>query len=561
MSDKGPYALPVEHHNVLVIGSGVAGLSTALALGECTIVSEQPLGEGGSTHLAQGGIAAATALEDNPNRHSDDTIRVSGGLAVKAVVRDLIADGPAALKRLIDLGANFDRDEAGELALGREAGHSARRIAHANGDATGAEVARALTQAARSGPSICALEGVQVLDLVRSGDQVLGVITRTTGRDNDPDLRIHLAGAVVLATGGYGYCFGRTTNPASNIGTGIAMAARAGAAIADMEFVQFHPTALAVAGSGQLPLLTEALRGEGATLVDEAGQRYLLGVHPDAELAPRDVVARANYRQIQAGNTPYLDARLAIGDTFATRFPTVFRLAQAAGLDPRTQALPVSPAAHYCMGGIATDSNGATSLTGLWATGEVASTGLHGANRLASNSLLEGLIMGRRVADSITQTATSTPQPRPLPLQVPSDIAPLLRDPPTPTGHVDTSPSAHEVEATIRDLLWNHAGVERTEPGLTEAANRLNSLRAAAAGSNRTRTMHTVADLVIKAALQRDESRGAHYRTDRPLPDPRQAKRSFSTPLVVTAITVTTTQPIGLASELGTPSQNSQEAA
>ncbi len=375
----------------LVVGSGVAGLSTALGLGESIVVSAGPLG---STWWAQGGIAAAVGGDDRPDLHARDTMAVSGGIAVRDAVDILTDGGPAAIERLRDLGARFDISPSGDIALAREAGHQRRRVIHAEGDRTGYEVMRTLTEAVLDRPSIETLEGWRALDLVRADQRIVGLVVA----DPQGNREVIEAPAVVLATGGIGRLYLRTTNPPGVTGDGLAMAARVGVRLADLEFVQFHPTALDC-GLDPMPLLTEALRGEGAHLVDNEGDRFMLPYHPDAELAPRDIVARAIFWQLDRGLGAYLDAR-SIED-FPQRFPTVFQLAQTAGLDPRTELLPVSPAAHYYMGGIDADPSGRTSLPGLWAVGEVASTGVHGANRLASNSLLEGLVFGALVAHDV----------------------------------------------------------------------------------------------------------------------------------------------------------------
>ena len=430
--------MAVRRVPAVVLGAGVAGLSTALGLDAngvgCVVVTEGVIGAAGSSPLAQGGVAAAIGADDAPALHADDTVAVAAGIGDARLARILADGGPGVIDTLVGLGIGFDRAADGSLALGREAGHSRRRIVHADGDATGAAVVATLAAAVRARPGIERAEHTTALDLIRGGpggERIVGVVVAGPGGRREA----LLAPAVILATGGYGHCFARTTVPVDVIGAGIALAARAGATVADLELVQFHPTALDVtrapdpagsastvpgsAGAGvpaggpaRLPLLTEALRGEGAVLVDNRGQRYLVGEHADAELAPRDVVARANYRQLQAGLEPCLDARAAVGDAFPQRFPTVFALATAHGLDPRVDLLPVTPAAHYCMGGVAVDDQGRTSRPGLWAAGEVASSGLHGGNRLASNSLLEGLVMGRRVADAVVGRAQPAPAGR-----------------------------------------------------------------------------------------------------------------------------------------------------
>ncbi|MDH3754810.1 MAG: L-aspartate oxidase [Acidimicrobiia bacterium] len=500
--------LPIRRHEVLVVGAGIAGLAVALRLPRATLLTNRPLGHGGSTPLSQGGIAAAVGPDDSPRSHADDTVAVSAGIADRHIAELIATGAPEAVAELIGHGADLDRLPDGTPALGREAGHSHRRILHA-ADATGREVARSLTAAVRSRTGLDIIESVDVVDLVTSGDSVVGALVRGP----DGALVVHLAAAVVLATGGYAHCFARTTNPAEVVGDGLAMAARVGAVVADTEFVQFHPTAL-LADRDPLPLLTEALRGEGAHLVDENGARYLLDAHPDAELAPRDVVAMATYRHQTAGHSTYLDAtRLPAGE-LESRFPTVVALAAETGLDPRVDRLPISPAAHYCMGGVAVDESGRTSVPGLWAVGEVTSTGLHGANRLASNSLLEGLVMSRMVADDVLAddaTAAGDAERAGSPAQIDIVAEALTR------GEADSS-----VVAEVRCLLWAYAGVERDEKGLRHAADRLGELPA-------EQNIVQVARLVVDAALARTESRGAHRRRDHSHTDPG-GRRSFHRP-------------------------------
>ncbi len=494
----------VRTHRAIVVGAGIAGLTTALELGEATVLTRAPLGAAGSTAWAKGGIAAALAADDSPDQHARDTVAVGAGLADAALVAALTAGGPAAVQRLIGRGARFDPAPGGGLALGREAGHGRRRILHAGGDATGAEVSRALAAAVAAAPGIEVVAGAVAVDLARRDGEVVGVLAwHPGGREV-----LHLAPAVVLATGGAGRVFAHTTNPADVRGDGLAMAARAGALLADLEFVQFHPTALA-ADLDPMPLLTEALLVEGARLVDDEGTRYLAGVHPDAELAPRDVVARATWRVLAAGRKAYLDAT-DLGNV-AVRFPAAHAAAQAAGLDPAADPLPVSPAAHYFMGGVAVDEWGRTSLPGLWVVGEAAASGVHGANRLASNSLLDGMVFGSRVAASVQRSGRNTPSRSGLVAPAPPDGVEAAAGP----------------VAELRRALWDGAGVVRTRDSLVAARaalDRMQVLDATLAGRN----LRLVGRLIAAAALARRESRGAHHRADHPMPDPAQARRAFS---------------------------------
>ena len=490
---------------VVVIGAGVAGLSAALGLAPRSVLllTKTSFGEGGSSVWAQGGIAAAVSPDDAPALHAADTRAAGAGIVDRSVAELLAAEGPGRIEKLIALGAHFDRDSAGDLALGREGAHSRRRILHAGGDSTGAEMVRALASAVLRCPSIEVRESVQVRDLAISENRVRGVELQSGTL---------AASAVVLATGGVGQVFARTTNPPEATGDGLAMAARAGGRLADLEFVQFHPTALDV-GADPMPLLTEALRGEGAVLIDGSGRRFMPHEHSAAELAPRDIVARAIWRRQRDGDRVYLDARAAIGAAFAERFPTVFALCRRHGLDPRREPLPVSPAAHYHMGGVAVDQRGRTSLEGLWACGEVASTGVHGANRLASNSLLEALVFGARVAEDIParrrgRVARLEPLPR-----TASKTA-------TPLGRRDVR--------VVRRVMWEHVGLVRSQASLDQALSRLSAF-AAHGGVSEADNVALVGWMIAAAARNRRESRGGHYRTDYPSERNGWRRRQFVT--------------------------------
>ncbi len=507
----------VRYIDTIVVGSGVAGLTTALMAGDCAVVSKSVLGAG-SSRWAQGGIAAAVADDDGPALHAADTLKVSGGLGDRAMAEIVTGGAPERVEWLLRLGADFDTDGSGELSLGREAGHSRRRIIHADGDATGAELMRTLVRATRRRTDITVLDNFFVIDLVMQDERVVGV----HGIDEHGAHATILAQAVVLATGGIGRVYRHTTNPREVTGDGLAMAARVGAKIRDPEFVQFHPTALAT-NHDPMPLLTEALRGEGAVLIDDEGRRYMPDIHPDAELAPRDVVARANWEALRHG--PILLDATNIGADFPERFPTVFNYATMAGIDPRTDPLPVSPAQHYHMGGIVADSHGRTSLPGLYVVGEAASTGLHGANRLASNSLLEGLVIGVRTARALGSAPAAPIDPGRCTI---------------PAGARDVA-LEDDVDAIsrLRTAMWEHAGVVRDDAGMRKALGIAADLREPLGHGVVGRNLVAVATIILEAALARRESRGAHWRSDHPAPDPRGAAHTIVEPAAVPRVSLT----------------------
>ena len=493
----------IEHDKPVVIGSGIAGLSVALGLDGCTVVSRHPFGRG-SSDLAQGGIAAGKGAD--ATQHLTDTLAVSGAIGDQAVADAITSAAQRRVDWLIELGAEFDRDGSGRLSLGREAGHSTRRIVHAAGDATGAEVMRVMRNAAAMRPDVEAFDGA-LLDLVLAGDRVAGVVVI----DGSGKRLVHLSPAVVLATGGIGGLYSKTTNPAEVAGDGIAVAARAGVELADLEFVQFHPTALDV-DADPVPLLTEALRGEGALLINDRGQRFMTNIHPDAELAPRDIVARGIWEEHEQGHETCLDATNSVGESFPDRFPTVWQHARAAGFDPRFEALPVVPAEHYHMGGIATDATGRSSSPGLWVVGEVASTGFHGANRLASNSLLEGLVVGSAAAADIL---SSGPQGATSELTIPERLYEADDD--------------HSLVDEVRTIMWDHVGLVREAGSLCAAIERL-AVISGSARTLRAQNLALVGSLIATSALARAESRGAHHRSDHPSPNPALASRSLVKP-------------------------------
>ncbi|HEX6059511.1 MAG TPA: L-aspartate oxidase [Gemmatimonadaceae bacterium] len=481
----------------LVVGSGVAGLHTAWRSsehGDVHVLTKRTLFDS-ATAWAQGGIAAALGAGDSPELHRSDTLAAGAALADAEAVTVLVTEGPARVRELHTAGAHFDLEPTGEFKLGREAAHSTNRIVHAQGDQTGAEVARTLIERVRESDRVHVLERTRVLDLIVDEGRCCGVRASLAGRAVEI-----IADATVLATGGCGQVFRHTTNPMVATGDGFAIAHRAGVRLADMEFVQFHPTALDTP-ENPLALISEAVRGEGAILVDETGHRFMAGRHRAAELAPRDVVAREIYRMQQRGHRVYLDARTLRG-TFETRFPGIFALCMHRGIDPRRDPIPVTPAAHYMMGGIVTDLAGRSSLARLYACGEVARTGVHGANRLASNSLLEGLVFAERVARDMAETPPLAQPPAPGTWEVPA----LL----------DRGAAQVAAEA-IKDITWRHAGIARTAKGLRAGIEKLDELLARLPeGATEERNMAQTARLIAEAALMRKESRGGHYRADFP---------------------------------------------
>jgi L-aspartate oxidase len=485
----------IETDGALILGAGIAGLFTALKLAPlpCLVLAGSRPGASGSSAWAQGGIAAAVGESDDWRSHAADTVAAGAGLCDPEIAALVAREAPERIADLVAYGAPFDRDSDGNLALGLEAAHSRARIVHVGGDRAGAEISRTLAERAHATPSIKLLEGFHAVELAQENGRVTGIFARC-GAGADARLVLFRARAVLFATGGLGALYSVTTNPLEARGEGLGMAARAGALIADAEFVQFHPTAIAV-GRDPAPLATEALRGEGAVLINGRGERFMTAVHPDAELAPRDIVARAIHRQIMAGEKVYLDCREAIGEKFASHFSTVYAACQTAGIDPARQPIPVAPAAHYHMGGIASDASGRSSLPGLWVAGECASTGLHGANRLASNSLLEGLVFGARAADDIKgmlaagKPGNPAPAPRGLALPAPPHV--------------------------LRAAMTRHVGLERDEGGLNNALEVIDRLEREAAGPDLL-NMLAAARLVTAGALARQESRGAHWRGDFP---------------------------------------------
>jgi L-aspartate oxidase len=497
--------------DVVIVGGGLAGLFCALKLAPrpVTLISAAPLGEGASTAWAQGGIAAAVAEGDSAEAHAADTIAAGAGLVDETIALGLAREASARIHDLLNYGVPFDRDLEGRLAVGREAAHSARRIVHVRGDMAGRAIISALTETVRRTPSIRVIEGYVAETLLTDDGATTGLQLRSAYDLVARPVTI-AAGAVVLATGGIGHLYAVTTNPHEASGLGLALAARAGAVIADPEFVQFHPTAIMV-GRDPAPLATEALRGEGAILVNNKGERFMPARHSLAELAPRDIVARGVFAEIAAGRGVFLDATKALGTRFAEKFPTVHASCAAAGIDPAAQPIPVAPAAHYHMGGIAVDARGRTSIKGLWAAGEVSSTGAHGANRLASNSLLEAVVYAARIADDIAGSASAAPG------RLPSE----------PEGPRNCAMSA-QAEKNLRSMMSSHVGVVRDGDHLAEAVRAFAAIEREA-GNIALRNMATAALLVAASAWTRRESRGAHFRSDFPAESSALAHRTMTT--------------------------------
>ena len=521
--------------DVVVIGSGIAGLTAALSLrsaGRIVVVTKDQL-SAGSTQWAQGGIAAAIGPGDTPEQHLTDTLVAGAGLCDTKAVEVLVTEGPEALRELIDRGTRFDVAGTGELQLAREGGHRQNRIVHAGGDATGAEIQRALVEAARRADPIEIIEHALALDLVLDdAGAVAGVTLHVMGEGQRDGVGAIRAKAVVLASGGIGQVFSATTNPAVSTGDGMAMALRAGASLRDLEFVQFHPTVLWLGADqyGQQPLISEAVRGEGAYLVDDAGVRFLQGQHELADLAPRDVVAKAIMRRMQetGADHMWLDGRHLGDQLWHERFPTILATCRRHGIDPVTDLIPVAPACHYASGGVATDLWGRTSVPGLYACGEAASSGVHGANRLASNSLLEGLVFARRIARAIKGGDHGLDDPS-LRLRRSANPARVVdRDDADRRGLSDGSSRQALLAAStlpaLQAAMTEQAGVLRTDAGLRGMAKQLAELAAGEPGRPETAdweatNLLTVAAGLTLAAQARQETRGSHWREDFPARD------------------------------------------
>jgi L-aspartate oxidase len=503
----------LDTSRIVIVGAGLGGLYAALALSPrpVLVISPETLGEGASSAWAQGGIAAAMAAPDSPEAHAEDTLRAGAGTVDPDIARMVTQ---AARNHILDLakfGTPFDRTADGGFVMNHEAAHSTARVVRVQGDQAGRKIMETLIAVVRATPSVQVMEGVIAQGLLTEGGRVTGLkLARLLSDGVSAPLDVR-APAVLLAGGGSGGLYALTTNPARIRGQVMGMAARAGACMADMEFVQFHPTAMDV-GLDPAPLATEALRGAGAVLINADGTRFMRGAHPAAELAPRDIVARAVFAQTQAGKRPTLDTRVALGARVLTEFPIVAEACKRAGLDPVAQPIPVAAAAHYHMGGVAVDQQGRSSLGGLWVCGEAASTGLHGANRLASNGVLEAVVFARACAQDIG-----------------AQIAPFEADPLALdfTGQ-GIAPDPDAVE-TLRRTMTGLVGVRRTGTGLQQALDVIDQLERAQPHCPDFTNMCATAHLIAASALARCESRGAHWRDDFPATDPAQAARSFTT--------------------------------
>ena len=517
--------------DVVVIGSGIAGLTAALRLrghvDKVLVVTKDRL-SAGSTQWAQGGIAAALGPGDTPAEHEIDTLVAGAGVCDAEAVRALVTEGPEAVRELIALGTRFDHDPDGELSLTREGGHHRDRIAHAGGDATGAEIQRALVAAIGAAPEIEVIKRALALDLLLDDDGgVAGVTLHVMGEGQRDGVGAVRCRAVVLASGGLGQVFSQTTNPPVSTGDGMALALRAGATLRDLEFVQFHPTVmyLGAESTGQQPLISEAVRGEGAFLVDFEGERFMQGVHELADLAPRDVVAKAIMRRMLDTGHPHmwLDARHLGAAFWERRFPTILATARSHGVDPVTALLPVAPACHYASGGVATDLWGRTGVPGLYATGEVACSGVHGANRLASNSLLEGLVFSRRIATVL-----------------PGELRPWGTARPVAGDERPAGLLSGTAREELQDTMTARVGVLRNAGGLAEAGERLGKLAELATTGTalvdlaawETTNLLTLSTAMAGAAARREETRGSHWRDDHPERDDARWAGHLDTVLV-----------------------------
>ncbi len=502
-----------KQNEIVIVGAGLAGIFLALKLSPVpvTLITSAPLGKGASSSWAQGGIAAALEPGDTAFAHALDTVQAGAGIVNAHMAHILTHEAAARIEDLLSFGTPFDRNLEGDLLLSKEAAHSARRVVRVKGDRAGWAIMKALIKAVRATPSIQVIEGHSAKKLCVKSGTVTGLHAWSKKGQH-----LYLAASnIILAAGGVGALYKVTTNPVEANGEAIAMAAKAGAALADTEFMQFHPTAIN-ASIDPAPLATEALRGEGATLVNKNGKRFMVKLHEDAELAPRDIVARAVFRENVAGRGAFLDCREAIGSGFQEHFPSVYKKCQQAGINPLKEPIPIAPAAHFYMGGVFTDAFGRTTLNGLWACGEVTSTGTHGANRLASNSLLEAVVFAARIAEDLAKNAVFANRPSAM------EASPHETAPQTATS---LQKHHHKLIREMRGLMDLHVGIERNAQGMELALARLEQLLAKSDNLS-LHNMLTMAKIITVSGLLRTESRGVHYRTDFPKADARWAHRT-----------------------------------
>lgn len=483
----------MKKDKIIIIGSGIAGLYTALNIDayDVLIISNESGNQSGSSYYAQGGIAAA--IDEDFETHVQDTIKAGAGLVNEEIARQIISAGNERVFHLAELGVNFKKDEMGNFNFGREAAHSKNRILHINGDASGKEIMNVLNRRVKEKSNISARYSCEAVEL----SVVNGEVTGLWIKNEKSETEFLECGNIVLATGGVSALYSKTTNPLSIYGKGLGIAARAGAKIQDAEFVQFHPTALDI-GLDPVPLATEALRGEGAVIINKKGERFLKEYHPAAELAPRDIVSRAVFNEILKGNKIFLDATKLNHGTVKEKFPTVYDLCIKNNIDPDRQPIPIAPAAHYHVGGVATDINGRTNIKGLWACGEVACTGFHGANRLASNSLLESIVLAYNVAKDIENNFHNLPD-----VNVVMNFKNAKSD---ITSDLDT----------LRNTMMENVGIVRDKNSLEKALKTISSLKEKNKDNISFLNILVTAQIITEMALKREESRGCHYRSDFP---------------------------------------------